>query len=297
MVINFVVNPVFSGWSPEDDRLGGTEESVVEWSKELTRRGHKVVVYGNVPNHDFDGIPYRTYDHYEPGDRAINVKYHGFQTVEPTWYLTNETDVRELNLDRYKGVILPSKWALDHLEANHNRIRVVPHGFSRLDIYPEEKIENQCLYSSSPDRGLSELQRMWHEVVEQVPNAQLIVTYNGIIDAPNAICLGDVDEETMNHLYRTSDFWLHPCLGGELFCMAAVKAQVAKTIPVVYPTMALQETVRNGIKTDKENFVKDLVSIMGNKHKQGWIRTKMEYEPFADWEESTRILERVLSEK
>ena len=211
--------------------------------------------------------------------------------------MTNETNVKELDLSSYKGVILPSKWALDNLEADHTRIRVVPHGFNRLNFYKDEKIPNQCLYSSSPDRGLSELQRMWHEVVEQVPDAQLIVTYNGIIDAPNTICLGDVDEETMNHLYRTSDFWLHPCLGGELFCMAAVKAQVSLTIPVVYPTMALQETVRNGIKTDKDSFVKDLVAIMQNKHKQGWMRTKMEYEPFADWEESTRILEKALLEK
>lgn len=297
MKINFVVNPVFDGWSPEYDRLGGTEESVVEWSKRLTARGHHVTVYGNVPSDDFDGIPYRTYSDYVPADRTVNVKYHGFETPEPTWYLSNETNIRDLRLDNYKGVILPSKWALDHLNAHHDRIRIVPHGYNHDEIYPEAKIENQCLYSSSPDRGLSELQRMWHEVVERVPNAQLIVTYNGIIDAPNSMCLGDTDEETMNHLYRTSDFWLHPCLGGELFCMAAVKAQVSKAIPVVYPTMALQETVRNGIKTDPKHFVDDLVAIMENKHKQGWIRTKMEYEPFADWDESTRILERVLSEK
>lgn len=297
MKINFVVNPVFSGWSPTDERLGGTEESVVEWAKRLRAKGHEVTVYGNVPNEDFDGIPYRTYERYEPADKVVNIKYHGFETNEPTWYLSNETNISELNLDKYKGVILPSKWAVDHLHAHHDRIRVVPHGFDRKEIHEAEKVPNQCLYSSSPDRGLSELQRMWHLVAERVPDAQLIVTYNGVIDAPNSLCLGDVDEETMNHLYRTSDFWLHPCLGGELFCMAAVKAQVAKAIPVYYPVMALQETVRHGIKTDPEHFVGDLVEIMNNKHKQKWMRTKMEYEPFADWDESTRILERVLKEK
>lgn len=290
--ISFIVNPVAGGWHPDDVRLGGTEESVVEWAERIAAKGHKVRVYGNIKGNSqkIRGVYYHQRDQYRGGEgTTINVKSWDVPRQEPTWYLTNEMNAGDLYLHGYDGVILPSRWALDNLDVHHNNIQVLPHGFDSKNIYPKPKIRNQCLYSSSPDRGLSELVDLWPQVIEQVPDATLVVTYNGFLDAPGVYNLGDVDQATMNDLYNTSQFWLHPCLGGELYCIAAVKAMAAQAIPVYYPTMALKETVRWGIRTNRDNFVAKLVHAMRSddyKHNLLAHETVQEF-PYPDWDITT----------
>jgi hypothetical protein len=301
--IAFICNPVFTyegeGWSPHDKFLAGTEESVREWATKIRKRGYDVTVYFNGEPTTYMDVNYKKYSDYVAHDKEINVKYADFEHANDknVWYLTNETDIADKQelVERFDGLIFPSKWALDNL-GYIGKARVVPHGFNRDELYPEPKTKYQCLYASSPDRGFDELVRLWPEVVEREPEATLIVTY-GIEpdtidkrDMPNTMFLGKVDDQLMNQLFRTSDFWLHPCIGGELFCMSAVKAQVAQAIPVVYPTMALAETVRYGIRCDKYNFVDRLVESMHDYKHQKILRYKLQVEPFADWDESTERL-------
>ena len=293
--IAFICNPVFTyteiGWSPYDPFLAGTEESVREWASEIKRQGFDVTVYYNGFPTEYEGVEYKVYDDYEPHEREINVKYSEFRHADDknVWYLTNETNIADKKdeVERFAGVIFPSKWAMDNLGYEGN-VRIVPHGFDSKKIYPDQKTKNQCLYASSPDRGFDELVKHWPKVVEKVPDAILLVTY-GIepIDLPNTMFLGKVDDDLMSQLFRTSDFWLHPCTDGELFCMSAVKAQVAQAIPVIYPTMALAETVRYGIRCDKTDFVERLVATMNDEAHQKILRYKLQVEPFSDWKDST----------
>lgn len=308
MKISFVVNPIYTydkvGWQPTDDFLAGTEESVVEWASALAAKGHTVLVYrnsgqGNIGNLVHRGVVYRERERYvkEAGRGVtVNVKSYDIPVLEPSVYLTNETTAGDLDLHEFRTVILPSKWAMDNLGVEHSNIRVLAHGYDSTAIYPEEKMKNQCLYSSSPDRGLAELARHWPQVVKAVPDATLIVTYDGDLDLPGVMSFGTVDNETMASLYRTSDFWLHPCTGGELFCMAAVEAQVAQAIPVFYPTMALGETVRHGIRADQENFADRLIGIMNDSDWQQDIRYKLSEEHYMDWSDTANILERIINE-
>ena len=293
--IAFICNPVYTyteiGWSPYDPFLSGTEESVREWASELKRQGFDVTVYYNGFPIEYQGVKYKVYDDYEPHEREINVKYSEFRHADDknVWYLTNETNIADKKdeVERFAGVIFPSKWAMDNLGYEGN-VRIVPHGFDSKKIFPDQKTKNQCLYASSPDRGFDELVKHWPKVVEKVPDAILLVTY-GIepIDLPNTMFLGKVDDDLMSQLFRTSDFWLHPCTDGELFCMSAVKAQVAQAIPVIYPTMALAETVRYGIRCDKTDFVERLVATMNDEAHQKILRYKLQVEPFSDWKDST----------
>lgn len=296
--VTYICNPVFTygkiGWSPNDDFLAGTEESVREWAWRTKERGFDVEVYYNGQPAEYKGVHFLPYEAYIPGDIEVNVKHMDFRHHDPknVWYLTNEMDIaqKEKVLSQYAGVILPSKWAMDNLHY-HGNIKIVPHGYDKTLIYPEKKMSKQCLYASSPDRGLYELLDLWPEVVKRDPEAFLIVTYGGIqTTAPNVMFMGHVDEATMSTIYNTSDFWLHTCNGGELFCMAAIKAQVALAIPVYYPVMALTETVRRGVRTTSGDFVNDLVSVMNNKVLQQQIRYHLQTEDYADWSESTRIL-------
>lgn len=280
MIINFVVNQVFSGWSPKDKRLGGTEESVVEWASRLSERGHTVTVSGNVPKIKHRGVEYGTYI---GGGKDVAIKV-------PDWgrglYLTNEVDASRHDLSKFDAVIWPSQWAVDNIPVN-TETEILPHGYDSTKIYPGKKVPKQCLYASSPDRGLDTLEKIWPSVLEKHPDATLIVTYGGAGK--------EYSEDEMNELFRTSDIWIHPCNGGELFGMTGIKAQAGGCIPVYFPTMALAETVQAGIKcADARDMYNQLVSLLGDEDRKKKIRAELASKHFVDWEESTSILENII---
>jgi len=283
MRINFLCNYVNGGWKPTDTRLGGTEESIVEWTKELTKRGHEVTIYDNDNRDSYNG----------GGDICINIKSSEIEPKEPTLYLTNETNATELDLSKYLGVIWPSKWAVDNIPVN-NKTFILPHGYDDNKISPHKKIKKQCLYASSPDRGLSTLLDVWPQVYAWHPDATLIITYGGKVNLPGVINMGEVDEETMNDLYNTSDYWLHPCNGGELYCISGIKAQAAGCIPVIIPRMALAETVRHGfVARNEAEYDQVLMRALDN---PGHIRKQLAQEHYPTWSDSTDMLLKIIGE-
>ena len=292
MKLNLIVNPVMGGWAPSSTRLGGTEESVVEWATRLKKRGHDVEVFHNGDHGRWGDVPYRERIDYPTrvnsgGGLTLNCNYPDLAPLERTVYFNNLVHAGRLDLGQFLAVIHPSAWARDNLGVTHPHQEIVPHGFDRASIYPETKIPGTVLYASSPDRGLRELEEAWPQVVDECPHANLIVTYNGHLSVPNFLALGDVSSDDMSELFRTCDVWVHPCLGGELFGITGVKAQAAGCWPVYYPTMALAETVQYGTRTDRRHLAEDLISAIRSHPVVPKVR-------LVDWDESTDILEATL---
>lgn len=302
MKIAFLVNEVAGGWLPTDERLGGTEESIVRWAEEFVRMGNQVTVWHNARHNQYsqhNGVFYLPRDRYQTesdkSDVCINLKSSEVAPKEPTVYLTNETDAGQKDLSKYLGVIWPSQYAEETIPVNNSRRFIVPHGYDDTKIYPKEKVSKQCLYASSPDRGLANLERIWPAVIEQHPDAQLIVTYGGQINTPNTTC-GSFTEAEMNELYNTSDFWLHPMTesGIELYCISGKKAQAAGAIPVVIPRMALKETVKTGyLAKDELDFYHKLVEALASDNEE--LRKRVIANANApNWEQSTKSLLEVI---
>lgn len=280
MEINFLVNYVQGGWSPSSTRLGGTEEGVVQWAKELDRKGHVVTVFHNGEHGFWNGVEYRDRDQYRGEcDITINVKSFEVDPIGPTLYLTNETDADMKDLSKYDAVIWPSEWAAVNIPVNNDKIYILPYGCNLNEIYPGEKAKKRCLYASSPDRGLSTVYAAWPKIQKAHPDAELIVTYND-----------DIPEYEMNEYYRTSDLWLHPASGGELYCITGYKAQAAGCVPVYFPVMALKETVRHGIQSRPGEFADDVIAILNNDAAREKIRMELAQEDYLSWEENTDML-------
>lgn len=260
MKISFICNHIYinGGWSPWDTRIGGSEECIVEWSKRLAK-DHEVQVFHNGQHGVYEDVRYRQHDEYEPGDVTINVNYPEFPVQGKTIYYTSLTNNSDLS--SFDAVLCLSQYAKDHTNLPERAIILAP-GYDPTHIYPQKKVPKQCFYASSPDRGLEILVSVWPQVYAAHPDATLLVTYGAALDLPGIINLGEADEVTMNEVYRTSDVWCHPCSGGELFCITGKKAQVAGCIPVIIPTMALQETVERGFKTDVEYYAQTLIEVL-----------------------------------
>lgn len=291
MRISIITNPVVGGWSPWDVRLGGSEESYVAWAIELRRLGHDVVVYHNgIRYGEYRGVSFRDRSDYlsgAGGGVTLNCNYPDLSPIEPTVYFNNLVDAKKYDLSHFQAVIHPSEWARDNLGITHSNQVVVPHGYYPEEIYRDEKIPKTVLYASSPDRGLREIEKVWPEVLTAHPDAQLLVTYNGRLDLPNTLCFGDLATDDMAELYRSSDIWCHPALGGELFGITGIKAQVAGCWPVYYPTMALSETVKFGTACNPSSLLASLVSALSGHPDAPELK-------FVDWAESTAQLEAVL---
>lgn len=295
-LISIICNEVSGGWSPKSKRLGGSEESIVEWAKQFSKK-HEVKVYHNGEHGTYDGVRYLSRGEYEGGKGlTLNVKSYEIAPQEPTWYFTNETDADQRDLSAYEGVIWPSEWAKENIPVNNKNVLVVPHGYDPSTIFPEDKMEKMCLYASSPDRGLEQVLESWPDVYKAHPDACLVVTY-GVEESnvPGVIPMGEVDSEMMSEIYRKSDLWVHPANGGELFGITAVKAQVAGCIPVYYPTMALSETVKRGVVCTPRNFTRSWIEILNDKKFKQRIRQELLEQDYPDWKESSKMLLEVIN--
>lgn len=293
MKISFITNEVTGGWEPTDKRLGGTERGVQEWAEELANRGHKVIVFRNGHDNDFfyNGVAYLKREAYVPGEVTINVKSPEIPRQGPTLFYTNDINANQQDLSDYDGVIHISEWAKENIPVNNDRVFVIPHGYDYFAHTPGVKVPKQCLYSSSPDRGLDVLLRAWPRIHQDYPEATLKVTYGAEpMDIPGVEFLGDVSEKEMAKLYQESEYWLHPCTGIELQCIAGMKAQAAGCIPVVVPAMALAETIKDGYFAEIPELYHDTLAYALSGEENEQILENLSEEEFTTIQESTNML-------
>ena len=56
----------------------------------------------------------------------------------------------------------------------------------------------------------------------------------------NTVVHYNLSDHEVSLVYARSGIWAHPCIGVELFCTSALRAQCNGAVPVVMPCMALQ---------------------------------------------------------
>jgi len=163
----------------------------------------------------------------------------------------------------------------------------------------------KVIYTSSYDRGLEHLLKIWPDVVEAAPDAELHIYYGWFLfkkfygDNPERMAWMDNMNKMMEHkgithhgrvsqpeiLERMSEcgIWAYPTHFGEISCITAMKAQAVGCIPVVVPYAALETTVQYGIKVEgdiydpavKKKFTEELISLLKDEKRQEKIRKEM----------------------
>ena len=242
---------------------GGTEYSVIKLAEYLFAEGHDVVVSGEVVSDICDGVVYTHITELEEGQH--------FDVVVATAYIHYIKMLEDLNITYnksffwihneefytwYNGVELPNggrdylmddrmtmvvavseyhkKILLNTYPEIKNKIKVIqnaidPYDWDMIDI---PKFENKFIYTSAPDRGLSELLELWPRIKNMIPEATLWVAtppyalewyedYKGLYDGVHFL-----DNLSPSELYtqiKSSEYWIYPSQYNETYCITALE--------------------------------------------------------------------------
>jgi glycosyltransferase involved in cell wall biosynthesis len=176
---------------------------------------------------------------------------------------------------------------------------------------------NKVIYTSSYDRGLEHLLRIWPDVLKEVPSVTLDIYYgwklfdkfyrnnpgmmawkarmNKLMDHPSITDHGRVSQDEIENKMKSSHVWAYPTHFDEISCITAMKAQVFGCIPVVINKAALKETVQYGVKVEgdifdpkvKKEYTKQLIKVLNGDHNvdvtemKKWAKNKYKWSSVA----------------
>lgn len=292
----------FEQWdwrSPDDQGIGGSETAVVEMARRLANRGHEVTVYAKLrddcPRLQFGGaewLPLDAADFTAPGIWVLSrcpSALDNFPVEHPgqqTWLVCQDvfypnigkdglTSDRIARLDRCLPLCTAQeKWLIlksadlagkTYLSSNGVRTDLIE------QIESTERIARdpyKLIYSSSPDRGLPALLKIFRRVREFEPRLRLTVAYgwNNIISGckgkywdnirrdcdelmkqPGVTWRGRLPQPELYREFMSSGIWCYPTTFSETSCCSCMEAQAMGAIPVTNPFWALLDNVRHGI--------------------------------------------------
>lgn len=286
----------FTQWDPTslenkgNSFVGGSEEAVIYLAKALADLGWKPVVYADpVKEGVYDGVEYLAYYKFNTADNFnILIYWRAISWVDMNckakktflWAhdVQNPVEYTKERLDKVDKIFVLS-------EAHRQTIKDVPldkivissNGY--FEHHPEIKPENNpkwCIYTSSYDRGLENLLKVWPDVVKEVPDAQLHVFYGWklfshfyrgnpermswmrkmqeLLKQPGVTDHDNVQQPELERWYKKCGLFAYPSHFYEINCISAIKAQLWGAVPVTTDFAALKETVRFGKKVEGEVY-------------------------------------------
>lgn len=296
--------------------IGGSEEAVINIAKIFSLRGYEVKVYctcGDMAG-TYDGVEYIPVYAFNPKDEfniLIEWRSNNLPKViaKQKFIWLHDVPYQGLftakNVSNFDKVIVLSEYHKSLLPecVPEEKIIVSSNGID-LSHFPDSKVRNprRIIYTSSYDRGIEHLLRMWGDIRKEVPSAQLEIFYGWdtydrmvktgardgrfkelmvkLMSQPGVTEHGRVGHKELAKEFLRSGIYVYPCHFEEISCISAMKAQAAGCVPVVVNYAALQETVKAGIRipgkagedeTD-ENFKQELIKILKDEKLQEDIR-------------------------
>jgi glycosyltransferase involved in cell wall biosynthesis len=266
--------------------ITGSEEAVIYVSQELAKIGYKVIVYGDPPKGSLHSLQTANprYESAlslpkEPLDiaiswrmphKAIELKKYARNVV--LWpHDTYHWKLTEEQINGFDDVLWLSKWQrMQWISVNQPFEKfkkiygngIIPAQFKEVQTRSNPY---SCIYGSNYARGLDILLDIWPNIKKQFPQATLDIYYGwqhwqlltpekeakmriqvAELQSLGVQDHGLVSHEELNRAFGQASFWTYPCTAQEVFCITAIRAQLAGAVPVIIKGSGLKETVQNG---------------------------------------------------
>jgi glycosyltransferase involved in cell wall biosynthesis len=188
----------FEKWSPQNlgKGIGGSEEAVIYLSRELSRMGWRVTVFGDPQDEagEYEGVKYVPYYLFNENDRFNiligwrNIGLFDLPIKAKKAYLwlhdiANPMEYTTERVDKITKIFALSKWHRDNIpNVPDEKFMITGNGinvadFEKLDAENIQRDPHRVFYGSSYDRGLEHLLNVWPDVKKAVPDATLHVCY------------------------------------------------------------------------------------------------------------------------
>lgn len=327
-------------WNPElfkTKGFGGSEEAVVNLSRELAKLGWNVTVYNNCghkPMTEIVGWPtskeasifknisgtlpevtYRPFWEWNYRDKQdVVILWRWAKPLDaeinaPKIFLdlhdvVSEGEFTPARLKRVTKILVKTAFHRSLFpNVPEEKIAIVPNGmdFALLESNPPiEKDPFLIINTSSPDRSMDVLPKLFKEVKKRVPQARLQWAYgwdnfkaanaNDMkklewmkqtqkeMDEVGIETLGRISQAEVGKLYQRATILAYPSAFAEIFCISVLKAQSAHCLPITTDFGAFAEINKFGIQTHtattKENWNKPYQYFFGitdEKEQQAWV--------------------------
>lgn len=308
----------FEQWNPElaqTKMVGGSEEAVIYLSRELAKLGWNVIVYNNCGHKEtyetitckdtgaITGVegafcnvrvtykPFWEFNYRDKQDVVIAWRWPKVLDAPinaPKIYLdlhdvVSEGEFTESRLKRVTKIFVKSKFHRSLFpNTPDDKFEIVPNGIE-MHLDPTIKRDPYLMINtSSPDRSMDVLPKLFKEVKKQVPKAKLQWAYGweGFVNAHSGDqkkmqwmedmkkamedvgieSLGRLSQEEVGKLYQKASILAYPTEFAEIDCISVKKAQAAGCIPITTDFAALDESIQWGQK------------IHSKKNKDNWNR-------------------------
>jgi len=273
-------------WTPktaEEEGIGGSEEAVINLTKQWADMGYNVTVYNSCGHKEkeFDGVTYKPYWTYNPRDKqdvTILWRQPGYAQSElnsEKVYLDMhdalpEAEFTEERLDGVDKIFVKSEFHRSlYPNVDDDKFVIAPNGINPDKFKPDsDKDEKLLINTSSPDRSISALIEGFKKVKEEVPEAHLKWAYGWnvfdsagpsdemrqwkqeiqqkIEETEDFEALGRISHEEVAELYNEAQIFAYPTEFAEIDCISITKAMAAGAVPVTTDFSALGEKTEYG---------------------------------------------------
>lgn len=274
----FYCSEAFEEWGPEslEKGCGGSEEAVIQLSKQLANLGWDVTVYNNcIKEGKFDGVNWVNFARFNPRDMfSVLVAWRHNRFVEDFTAMKKVVDVHDVPTEpahyaeehtKDVKIFVKSKYHRDLFpDLKDENFAIIPNGIDLSQFKKTKKTKNNLVWSSSYDRGLENLLEMWADIRSDVPEATLDVYYGfelfdstpwgkkpsgqrwkakmlQLLEQDGITHHGRVGTEEIAKAYLKADIWAYPTSFPEIDCITATKAMAAGAIPVATDFAVLPE--------------------------------------------------------
>ena len=265
--------------------FGGSEEAVIKNAKEFAKMGWNVTVYNNCGSKSIktNGVMYRPFWEFNYRDKQdvvilwrwakpLDAEINAPKIFVDLHDVVAEGEFTESRLKKVNKIFVKTKFHRSLFpNVPDNKFAIVPNG---MTLEGNEEIEKDPLLiinTSSPDRSLDVLPKMFEEIKKKVPNAKMQWCYGweGFVQGNSndpkkmewmdnvkkemeevgIVSLGRLTQKEVGLLYKKAQVFLYPTEFAEIDCISVKKAQMAGAYAVTTDFGALKESNVWGDKT------------------------------------------------
>jgi glycosyltransferase involved in cell wall biosynthesis len=273
-------------WHPRAKGFAGSEEAVINLTRELAKLGWDVTVYNNCGHKPLvdAGVTYRPWWEFNPRDKQdvvivwrwlraldweINAEkiFVDLHDTTPQRYFTDRNRVAKVN-----RIFLKSPYHRSFYPTLPDaKMIIIPNGIDlRLLESGERKDPYLLINTSSADRSMDVMPKLFQEIKRQVPRARVQWAYGWELFAlfhakdPEKLCwmqrtqqemqragietLGNLSQTEVGRLYQRGAIFCHPTAFPEIDPISVRKAQACGCVPVATDMGGLADGVQFGVK-------------------------------------------------